>query len=236
VEAIMFNAGDGTTRSGSFVGGAGAIAFGVSTLLALQLSNAPGGNYRPADVASFLARGHRVAVLVAMSLALLGVLGLVSFLAYLREAISAVPEKRRASDIIWGTGLAAATSFAIGWSVIGGQVIAHQEASFRGGSAISVPSGTTFLISELGIVLIFFSGAALLGFALIALMLSSRALFPTWLRWLILAAGIAGIAGLAWVTVFFLMLCMAIIGVWLVMAQAPLQRATTPDMSTSARS
>jgi hypothetical protein len=156
-------------------------------------------------------------VIIVFHLALLGLLGLIVLLAQLREAIGAAPENRRAAGIIWGAGLAAAASFAIGWGIIGGQVIAHLE----GGRQISLSPAVTYLISEIGVVMIFGCGAILLGFALIVLMLTSRAILPAWLRWLTLVCGLAGIAGLAFFTFFILMLWGIAIGVWLLGAGRP---------------
>jgi hypothetical protein len=215
-------------RSGALLGGAGAIAFSVLTLAAVQVANAPGGNYSASSVADYLAHGHRVAVIVVTHLALLGVLGLVCLLAYLREAISVVPENRRAGNIVWGTGLVAAASFAIGWCVVGGQVIAHLE----GGKDIVIPPAVTYLLSEVGVVFIFGAGAILLGFALIVLMLSSRTVFPTWLRRLTLVAGVCGIAGLAFFTFFVLLILVAVVGVWLLAAG---RESATPAVVTQTR-
>jgi hypothetical protein len=221
----MVDRSESPGRSGARLAGAGAIAFGVLTVVALTVANTPGGNYSASKVADYLAHGHRVTVIVAMHLGLLGVLGLICLLAHLREAISVVPENRRAGSIVWGTGLAAAASFAIGWGVAGGQVIAHLE----GGSDIVVPSAITYLISEVGVVFTFGSGAILLGFALIVLMLNSGTVFPTWLRRLTLVAGVCGIAGLAFFTFFVLMICLAVLGVWLL---ASARRSTSPVAAT----
>src|SRR5439155_23879293 len=122
-------------------------------------------------VADYLAKGHRVAVIVGMYLGLLAVLGLICLLAHLRDAVNVAPGNERAATIFWGTGLAAGASFAVGWGLVGGQVFAHLE----GGSGVAIPPAVTYLISEVGVIFIFGSGAALLGFALIALMLGSGA-------------------------------------------------------------
>jgi hypothetical protein len=211
-------------KSGALLGGAGAIAFSVLTVVGVTVANAPGGNYRASNVTSYLAHGHRVAVIVVMHLALLGVLGLIYLLAYLRDVLSAVPESRRAGSIVWGAGLAAAASFAIGWAVVGGQVVAHLE----GGSNIVIPSAITYLLSEIGVMFIFGSGAILLGFALIVLMLNSRNVLPAWLRRLTLVAGVCGIAGLAFFTFFALMFLLAVVGVWLV---ATARRSSSPALA-----
>jgi len=76
----------------------------------------------------------------------------------------------------------------------------------------------TYLIGEIGVVMIFGSGAALLGFALIALGLAARVTFPEWLRWLTLIAGVASLTGLAFFPFFLLILWGMVIGVWLLVA------------------
>ena len=124
--------------------------------------------------------------------------------------------------IVVGTGLAGAASFAVGWGVIGGQVVAHLEAGGSGGTAISIAPDVTYLLSEVGVVFIFGSGATLLGFALIALVIGCRGMLPAWLRWSTLLAGLCGVAGLAFFPFFLLLLWAAAIGVWLLTAAADL--------------
>ena len=198
----------------TIVAGVGGIAFSVLTVVGFAVSLAPGGGYKESNIADYLAKGHRPAVFVAFYLGLLGVLGLICLLAHLREAIDSTPDKQRTAAIFWGTGLAGAASFAIGWAIIGGQVVAHLE----GGHSIVVPPPLTYLIGEIGVVMIFGSGAVLLGFALIALGLAAPATFPTWLRWLTLIAGVASLAGLAFFPFFLLILWGIVVGAWLLVA------------------
>jgi hypothetical protein len=194
--------------------GLGALAFGAMTLAATFLSNSPGGSYSASDVSSYLSRGHRAAQLVSFFLALCAIPGLICLLAHLRDAVGASERHRRAASMIWGSGLAAAACFAIGWGVDGGQLFAHIE----GGSPIVIAPPVTYLISEIGVVFVFGCGAMLLGFALITLVVSSREILPTWLRRLTFVFGLCGIAGLAWATFFVLLLGTAVIGAWLVAA------------------
>jgi hypothetical protein len=213
-DETMSNAGPATRVPGALSAATGAIAFSTLTIAALVLANPPGGDYNPSQVADYLARGHRVAAVVAFGLGLTGIFGLLCVLTHLRESIGVRGGNPRAANVFWGAGVAAAASFGIGWGVVGGQVIAHLE----GGSEIAIAPAVTYLISEIGVVFIFGSGAALLGFALIALMLSSRAILPAWLRRFTLIAGIAGIAGLAYFTFFILMLWGLVTGGWLFVA------------------
>jgi hypothetical protein len=200
------NSSDGTAVGAAF----GGIAFSILTLVAVTVANPPGGNYSASQITDYLARGHRVAVIVVFHLALLGLLGLIALLAHLR---SLLPD-RRSATIVWGTGVAAVACFAIGWGIVGGQVIAHLE----GGNAIAVSPAVTYLTSEIGVVFIFGCGAILLGLALIVLMLNAGTVLPGWLRWLTLVCGIAGVAGLAFFTFFVLMLWGLVIGLWLATA------------------
>ena len=196
------------------VAAVGSIAFSVLTVVGLGVSLAPGGNYKESNIADYLAKGHRPAVIVAFYLGLLGVLGLICILAHLRDAIDATPGRKRTAAVFWGTGLAGAASFAVGWAIIGGQVVAHLE----GGHSIVVPPPLTYLIGEIGVVMIFGSGAMLLGFALIALWLAAGPILPAWLRWLTLIAGVASLAGLAFFPFFLLIIWGIVIGVWLLVA------------------
>jgi len=192
--------------------GIGAVAFGVMTLAATFLTDSPGGSYSASDVATYLSHGDRPTQLISFFLAIFAIPGLVCMLAHLRDTLAATPERHRAASIVWGTGIAAAACFAIGWGVDGGQIFAHWE----GGSAIIVPAPITYLISEIGVVFVFGCGAMLLGFALITLTLNSRELLPGWLRGLVLVFGLCGVAGLAWATFFVMLFGTGVLGVWLV--------------------
>jgi len=153
-------------------------------------------------------------------------LGLICLLARLRELLA--PGDQWARSVFWGTGLAGAASFAVGWGVIGGQVVAHTEAGGNGGTPISIAPDVTYLISEVGVVFIFGSGATMLGLALIALMIGSRGTLPAWLRWSTLVAGLCGIAGLAFFPFFLLLLWAVVVGAWLL---ATARGATAADQS-----
>jgi hypothetical protein len=194
--------------------GIGALAFGALTLAATFISDVPGGNYTSAQVAGYVSRGERASQLLAFFLAMCALPGLICMLAHIRDALASRPEHRRASSLVWGSGIAAAACFAIGWGVDSGQILAHLE----GGSAIVIPPAVTYLIAEIGVVFVFGCGAMLLGFALVTLMVSSRGLMPNWLRRLTLVFGLCGIAGLAWATFFALLLGTAVIGAWLIAA------------------
>src|SRR3981081_2805984 len=174
------------SQKGSTLAGVGGIAFGVLTAAAVVVGGAPGGNFVEADVANYIGVGHFPTVVVTGYLALLAVVGLICLLASLRAAIAARRHRTMAANIFWGVGLASAASFAVGWGLLTGIAVAAAE----GGTAVSVPPATTYVLSDTMLNVLYGSGGILLGFALIALMLGSRGTLPNWVRWLTLIAGV----------------------------------------------
>ena len=198
----------------STIAGVGALAFSVLSLTASILVNNPGGGYDESTVTQYLAPGHFPVVLVGLCLGLLGVVGLLTLLSHLRELIGAGGNEQQLGNVFWGTGVASAACFAVGWGFIAGQPVAHAEA----GTVLVVAPTVTHLVSETGgSVMIFGSGSMLLGLALAILFIKPASL-PAWLRWLTLIAAIAGFAGLAFFPVVLLLLWGVVIGLWLLMA------------------
>ena len=89
----------------------------------------------------------------------------------------------------------------------------------------------TYLIGEIGVVMIFGSGAVLLGFALIVLGVACRQMWPGWLRWLTVIAGLASIAGLAFFPFFLLLIWSAATGIWLLVADRAANEPSTAAIS-----
>jgi hypothetical protein len=202
---------------GSTLAGAGGIAFGVLTAVASVISGAPGGNYAQADALNYVKIGHFPIVVVSGYLAVLAVLGLICLLAYLREVIAAQPDRTLAAGIFWGAGLASVASFAVGWGLVTGIALAAAE----GGSGASLPPAATYVLSDTMLNVIFGSGAIMLGFALIALMLGSGGAFPDWVRWVSLVAGVLALTGPFFFFAPAVPLWGIIIGVWLLVERWP---------------
>jgi hypothetical protein len=217
-------------RSRPALAGVGSIAFSVLTIVGLAVANPPGGTYKAADAAKYVEKGHHTAVFVSAYLFLLAVLGLLLVLAYLRDLIDAAPDGARAARIFWATGVAAATSFAIGWGLVVGNAIAHAY----GGRGVVIPPTVTYLASELGFVIVFGPAAILLGFALLTLMFGARPTLPAWLRWSTLVAGLGGIASLAFFPSVLLIAWGIITGIWLLMTSHGPDVARVPTESTGA--
>jgi hypothetical protein len=203
------------TQKGSALAGIGAIAFGALTVVAIVVGAAPGGNYAEGDVANYVSIGHFPIVIVTGYLALAGVFGLICLFAYLRQAIGTEPGREFMANVLWGTGLASAASFTVGWGLVTGIAVAAAE----GGNAASVPHAATYQLSDTNLNVLFGSGGVLLGFALITLMIGSRGTLPRWLRWLTLVCGVLAIGTPAYFAAPAIPIWCAVIGVWLLVAR-----------------
>jgi hypothetical protein len=200
-------------RRGAINAGGGAIAFGVLTILG-TFGGSPGGSYDEPTVAEYVKSSHFPIVVITGYLAIVGVVGLIFLLAYLRELISAGPDGRLAASIFWGIGLASAASFAVSWGLVTGIAVAAAE----GGSAASVAHPVIYMFSDASLNVLFGSGGILLGFALIALFSSSAGRLPTWLRWVTLVAGVLALGAPFFFPAFAIPLWGFVIGFWLIAA------------------
>ncbi len=212
------------SQKGSTLAGIGGIAFGLLTAAGIVLGGAPGGNYVEADVANYVGIGHFPTVIVTGYLALLGVVGLICLLAFLRKAIGAQPERGVAADIFWGVGLASAASFAVGWGLLTGIAVAAAE----GGSGASIPHSTTYVLSDTMLNVVFGSGGILLGVAMIALMFGSRGSLPAWMRWLSLVTGVLALTTPFYFSAPAVPLWTIVVGVWLLLPQRKSVQAAGP--------
>ena len=202
------------TGKGSAFAGIAALAFGVFTTVALVVGGAPGGNYAESDVANYVAIGHLPTVIVTGYLALVGAVGLICLLAFLRGAISTEPDRKLAADIVWGLGLASATSFAVGWGLLTGIAVAAAE----GGSSATISHPTTYALSDTILNVLYGSGGILLGFALLAVMMGSRGVLPNWLRWLTLIAGVLSVTAPFYFSAPAIPIWALVAGIWLLVA------------------
>jgi hypothetical protein len=211
---------------GSRAAGVGAIAFGVLTVAQLTLANPPGGSYEESAVAEFLTKGHRLVVIALFHLALLGVLGLVVFVAELRR-LAVQSGAEQAGGVISTLGGAAAASFALGWAVHCGLVLAHVE----GGDQVVMSPTITYTLSQIGVTFVFGSGAILFGLALLAFAIAAKDAVSPRMRLAIATAGVAGIAGLAFFTFFLQMLLVIGIGLALLLRarEADVARSGDPE-------
>jgi hypothetical protein len=202
-------------QRGSALAGAGAIGFGVFTVIGNVIGGAPGGSYDEPSVASYVGIGHFAVVVLTGYLALLGVVGLICLLAYLREVLVADADRRFAANVFWGVGLASAASFAVGWGLVTGIALAAAE----GGSGASIPHPETYVLSDTMLNVLYGSGGILLGVAMIALMLGSRGSLPNWLRWVSLVAGVLALTAPFYFSAPAIPIWAIVMGIWLLVAR-----------------
>lgn len=212
-------------RSRSALAGGAALAFSVLTFVGLFVSEPPGGSYSAHDAAKYISSGHHAAVFVGAYLLLLGTFGLIWLLAYLRE-IGFVSSDAITARLFWGTGLCAAASLAVGWSLMLG---VSMSTAF-GGHSVTLAPNVTYVIVEVGSSAVWGAGAFLLGLALIALSIAAGAVFPAWLRAATAVAGIGGVTGVAFFPSGLLILWGLAIGLWLVFAA---QRRVEPALASA---
>jgi uncharacterized membrane protein YedE/YeeE len=91
--------------------GTGSLVFTALLVAAAIAANAPGGKYHANDVADFVAKGHRSAVMISLFLVAAAIVGLLVVMAYLCETSFGTG---RSGRIAWGTSLFAAGSFLVG--------------------------------------------------------------------------------------------------------------------------
>jgi hypothetical protein len=195
----------------SIAAGIGAIAFGVLPMLAFVVANPPGGNYKPSDIADFLAKGHRPAVFVSAYLMLLSGVGLLLLLARLRDSIA---DGVRPS-LFWGFGIASVAAWVAGYAIA---ISPSLALAFSSGKLHSLSAPVAYTFSEAGFAAMYGAGGLLLGCALLTFAAGPVTL-PAWVRWATLIAGLAGLAALAWFPFFLVYIWAIVIGIALVVTE-----------------
>jgi hypothetical protein len=199
--------------------GAGALGFAVLWMAGVILASPPGGNYSVKDLQDFTASGHRTAVGIGMVLSLIGVLGLLIFVNYLRR-IAAGPADD--GGLVWSAGLLSAAGFAIGTVLI--DVVPMGLAN--GGRPI--PASVTYMFTQTGFASAWGIGGTFLAVTLLALAIRRPAAMPSWFRWFTVVAGVVGLFSLAFFPFFILVLWALVAGIWLLVAAPRVARRSEP--------
>jgi hypothetical protein len=195
----------------SLVAGIGAVAFGVLPMVAFIVANPPGGNYKPSDIADFIAKGHRPAVFLSAYLMLLSGAGLLFLVACLRDSIA----DGARSSIFWGFGIASVAAWVAGYAIA---ISPSLALAFSGGKLHSLSAPVAYTFSEAGFAAMYGAGGLLLGCALLTFA-AGPVTVPAWIRWTALVAGIAGLAALAWFPFFLVYIWAIVVGIALVVIE-----------------
>jgi hypothetical protein len=198
--------------------GIGGIVFGVLFIAGMITANPPGGDYEAGDVADFVAKDHRNAVIAMMALITLAVVGLLLATAYLCETSFG---KGRHGRIAWGTSLLAAASFLIGAVVVS---TPSTSLAIGGGPAIDPAVGYTLMQAGFGIM--FFAGGLMLGVSLLTLAIGGRDA-PTWVRVFSAVVGVLALFSMAFFPFFAVLLWGLVIGIWLLVSTPTAQATST---------
>jgi hypothetical protein len=190
--------------------GVGALAFGVLAFVAMVVANPPGGNYKSADVASFIAKGHRPAVFVAAYLMVIAAVGLLLALARLRAKVED-PARR---VVFWGLSVAAVAGWLVGFLIA---VSPSLGLAYSGGHLTDVSHPVAYVIGEGGWGVMYGAGGILLGCALLTFATGTAAV-PRWVRWATGVAALASLAALAWFPFFLVFVWAIVLGLWTLVA------------------
>ena len=164
-------------RRGAGVGG---IAFAVFLLVGFTLFGPKGGHYSAPEITTFVAQSS-TGLIVSVYMIVVSMIGLFVVMAYLSETCFGAYRRRR---VAWGTSLAAAVSFAIGWALY----LAAPISASSGGPALD--PATSYALISAGFVVLFGVGGILLGLALLTLAIGGHSA-PRWFR------AFSGLAGLS---------------------------------------
>lgn len=186
--------------------GAALMLYGVATLTANALIAAPGGQYEPAGVDSFLAKAHFPVAFAGAYLGCMASVALLPFVLGIRREVGHL------GDLAWGLGVAAATTGVVGWFISAGVDVAMAE----GGSTVQngVPHPVVFTITEIGNLVSWCAPALFVG--LVAILLSRVTTLPRWLRVFTAVAGVCGILAPFFFTFFVYLLWTLVFGATLV--------------------
>lgn len=198
-------------------GGLGALAFLVLVIVATAVASPPGGTYKASDVATYLTRGHRPAVIASLYLMGLAAVALLFLLRRLRDAL----QGQRAA-VFWGLSIAGAAAIVAGFALITAVPIAMGV----GGKGVVIAPTVAFTIIETGWAVFAGAGFLLVGLALLTLTLGPSVL-PAWVRWTTLVGGLGFAAGLAWFPLPIVGIWLVLIGVWLLRSERSGASATS---------
>ena len=200
------------TKSERMFAGVGGVAFTVLTVAAMVTAKTPGGTYSAADVADYVSKGHQKGVMLGFGLALLSVVGLLLLLVGLRERVG---EGSLLANVFSTTSVVSIVAFAIGWAAWLSPPLAI---AIGGSHSVIIDPTVTYVILQVGGVIIFGVAGIFLGVTLIALMIGSGQTLPAWLRWFTLIIGILALGSMAWLPFFPLLLWGLVIGLWLLIS------------------
>jgi len=210
-------------KGNGLAAGVGALAFGILTFVALLIASPPGGTYSTKDITNYLAKGHRAAVIVAIYVLVLAIIGMLLMLWRMRDEIVGTR-----GTLFWGLGIASAACWLAGFAIV---IAPATSLAFSGGKLTTLPGTLTYTVAEAGWAVAYGAGGILLGAALVTYAIGPVAA-PAWVRWTTLVAGVAALAEIAWFPQFLVYVWAIAIGIWTLVSK----RSSAPVAAVATQS
>lgn len=182
--------------------GAGLLVYGLGRAVSFAVSDAPGGDYEPQQIAAYVSPGHWPIAFAAAYLAAFTGMGLLIVGHTLRGLGGTVGE------MLWGLGVAGTATGVVGSFVVGGVDVAMVEGGHHVQTGVSLP--LVYTLSEIG-GLLEMCAPALFG-GVMALILAVRTGMPMWMRVFSVLAGVCGILAPLYFTYFVFLLWTIVLG------------------------
>ena len=187
------------------------LVFTLGTFAALTIAPAPAGNYDLGQIHSYLAPSGRVAIFAGAAIGVLAALALLYYLSALRADMP----PGRGRDLLWGSGIAAAATAAVGWTIDAAIPAAYAQ----GGGHVSLTPSVVYAFGNLSAAMVY--GLAML-FTGVAVIIAARQLrtAPRWWRVLGYIGGACAILSSAYFPYYLFAAYGVAVGVWALLSRA----------------
>ena len=197
--------------------GGALLVYGLGVTIAFMSLGAPGGDYDPGDIATFVSRGHWPTAFAIAYVSALCALGLMVFGQSVRRSLD-----ESLGDLVWGLCLAGTAVSVVGAFLVGGIDVSMAEGGTHVQTGVSQP--VIYTLSEVGNLVAVCGPAFFAG--VVAIVLAAVGRLPMWLRVFSVVAGLCGISAPFFFTYFVFVLWTIATGLTL-LARRPSQAAAT---------
>jgi hypothetical protein len=186
------------------------LVFTLGTFAALRIAPTPAGNYSLSQIHGYLAPGARATTFAG---AVIGILAALALLYYLSALRAAMPSGR-GRDLLWGSGIAAVATAAVGWMTDATIPLAYAQ----GGGHVSLTPSVVYTFANLSVAMVYGPGML---FAGIAVIIAARQLrtAPRWWRVLGYIGGSCAILSMAFFPFYLFVVYGVVVGAWGVLAR-----------------
>jgi hypothetical protein len=186
------------------------LVFTLGTFAALTMGPAPAGNYSLSQIHSYLAPSSRVMIFAG---ALIGILAAVALLYYL-SALRADMPPGRGRDLLWGSGIAAAATAAVGWMIDAAIPLAYAQ----GGGHVTLTPSVVYAFGNVASGMVY--GPAMI-FAGVAVVIGARQVrtAPRWWRVLGYLGGGCAILSVAYFPYYLFAAYGVVVAAWGLLAK-----------------